>query len=346
MRILIYRLGSLGDTVMALPCFHLIRRAYPTAHITVLTNAPISGKAAPLEAVLQNSGLIDAVLHYPLGLRDPEKLLRLRATLHQQRFDLLISLTAPRGLMASIRDYLFFKACGISKIIGIPFAKRDLVCQQLADDSGFESEALRLLRRIHTLGHADLKDKHWHDLRLTPDEIAEAKRLLAEAGIEGKFFTASLGTKSPLKDWGAANWSRLLAELSSAHPGYSLVLLGSADEFEPSEMLLASWKGTRANLCGKTSARISAALLREARLFVGHDSGPMHLADAVDTRCLTIYSAQAPPGQWFPLGTEHINLYPRSFFDPQRTTDLDYQHRAISSITVNEVLLAIRRCLD
>jgi len=47
-RVLIYRLGSLGDTVAALPCFHLIERAFPDAERLVLTNVPVSTKAAPL----------------------------------------------------------------------------------------------------------------------------------------------------------------------------------------------------------------------------------------------------------------------------------------------------------
>lgn len=346
MRILVYRLGSLGDTVVALPCFRLIRHLHPHARITVLTNTPVSGKAAPLESVLQNTGLIDDVVHYPPGLRHPGKLLLLWSTLRAQRFDLLISLTASRGLLSSIRDYFFFKTCDISKIIGIPFARYDLIRQPLADGTGFEPEAERLLRRIGTLGSADLGDKQSYDLGLTAEENAEAKRLLAEKAISGKFIAASLGTKSPLKDWGTENWSTLLEKLSRAWPGYALVLLGSADELARSESLLASWEGSRANLCGQTSPRVSAALLREARLFVGHDSGPMHLAAAVGTRCVTIYSAQSPPGQWFPFGKGHINLYPFAFFDPQRTTDPGHQRQAISSIRVDDVLAAVRRCLD
>ena len=74
MRILIYRLGSLGDTVIALPCFRLIRSRHPTAEITVLTNLPVSGKAAAIEAVLENTGLVDRFIPYPVGLRDPKKL--------------------------------------------------------------------------------------------------------------------------------------------------------------------------------------------------------------------------------------------------------------------------------
>jgi len=128
-RILVYRLGSLGDTVVALPCFRLIRKTYPPARITVLTNIPVSGKAAPLESILENTGLIDAIIPYPLGLRDAHALLQLRAQIAREKFDLVISLAAARGRAASIRDYLFFRACGIRKIVGIPWSRRDLVCE-------------------------------------------------------------------------------------------------------------------------------------------------------------------------------------------------------------------------
>ena len=54
--IVIYRLGSLGDTIVALPCFHAITRAHPGAERIVLTNFPVSAKAAPLEGILGGSG--------------------------------------------------------------------------------------------------------------------------------------------------------------------------------------------------------------------------------------------------------------------------------------------------
>lgn len=344
MRILIYRLGSLGDTIVALPAFRIVRQAFPTARITVLTNAPVSGKAAPLESILENTGLIDAIVPYPVGLRDPRRLARLISTLRQQRFDLAISLTAARGFAASCRDYLFLKACGISSVLGIPFAARDLHCREQAGEL-YEPETARLLRRVQALGCADLHDRSWFDLALTPEETAEARRLLAEAKIGGKFIVASIGTKSPLKDWGIENWKQLLAALGREHPGVTLVLLGSADEAAASEELLRSWPGHGVHFCGQTSPRVSAALLREAALFLGHDSGPMHLADAAGTRCVTIYAAQAPPGQWFPSGPGHLNLYPRAFYDPSQVHDPAHQRRALASITVDNVLAAVRHCL-
>jgi len=345
MRILIYRLGSLGDTVLALPCFHLIRASYPTAHITVLTNAPVSGKAAALASILDGTGLIDAVIPYPIGLRNRAQLVQLRSRLKAGRFDQVISLTAARGLRASLRDYLFFKMCGIRQVTGIPFRRRDMVCLRLREGTLHESEAERLLRRIRSLGSVDLQESKWVDLHLTVEEKAQATRLLEVAGIEKKFLALSLGTKSPLNDWGMHNWTSLLEKLSGEFPELGLILLGSGDEFTAGQTLLQNWNGPRANLCGKTSPRTSAAVLAQAALYVGHDSGPLHLAAAAGTRCVGIYSARFPPGQWFPIGRGHVTLYPHSFYDRNRSSDPEHQHRALASIQVDDVLTAIRHQL-
>jgi ADP-heptose:LPS heptosyltransferase len=342
-RILIYRLGSLGDTVVALPCFRLIRSRHPDAEIAVLTNIPVSGKAAPLEAILENTGLADRFIPYPVGLRNPRKLAALRRQIAAEKFDLVISLTAARGLVASIRDYLFFRACGIPKIIGIPFRRRDLHC--VAQNGVYENEAIRLLRRIGWEKAGEPEDGR--DLTLTVNERIAAAGLLEKAGIRAPFIVASVGTKSPLKDWGVENWRRLLTGLAREFSDHGLVLLGSPDESARSDELAQAWTGPRVNLCGTTSPRVSAAILAEARLFVGHDSGPMHLAAAVGAPVVAIFSAQSRPGQWFPGGSTRMTvLYPTEFFDPRRMEDPDHQRAAISSITVEKVASAAKSCLS
>ena len=345
MRILVYRLGSLGDTVLALPCFHLIREKYPDSHVTVLTNAPVSGKAAPLESILAGTGLIDEVLHYPVGLRDPKQLAELRETLRAGKFDLAVSLAAARGWLASVRDFIFFKSCRISRVIGIPFSRRDLHCQHRQEEKLYESEAERLARRVSALGKVDLNDRKWFDLRLTAEERAEAEQLLSSHGIVGPFIVASLGTKTPLNDWGMPNWREFLRQLRAAHPGLGLVLLGSADEAARCNELQAAWKDPSANLCGKTTPRLSAAVLERAKLFVGHDSGPMHLAAAAGAPCVAIFSARCEPGKWFPVGTGNAPLYPIEFWDERRSDDLSYQQQALASITPAQVVAAAESLL-
>ena len=68
-RVLIYRLGSLGDTVVALPAFHLVAQAFPEAERRLLTNFPVQAKAAPAAAVLEGTGTVSGYFCYAKGSR-------------------------------------------------------------------------------------------------------------------------------------------------------------------------------------------------------------------------------------------------------------------------------------
>ena len=76
--IVIYRLGSLGDTIVALPCFTAVTRLFPNARKVLLTNKPISTKAAPIESILgAGTGFFDTSIAYPVGTRSPGALFAL-----------------------------------------------------------------------------------------------------------------------------------------------------------------------------------------------------------------------------------------------------------------------------
>ena len=66
-RILIYRLGSLGDTAAMLPGFHLIARAFPDAERVLLTNIHGNGKASTIESILEGTDLVHGSIAYPRG---------------------------------------------------------------------------------------------------------------------------------------------------------------------------------------------------------------------------------------------------------------------------------------
>ncbi len=73
----VYRLGGVGDIVVGLLALHLIARAFPDAERMMLTNWPVSSKAAAAERTLANSGLLHRHVAYPVGLRDPYVIHRL-----------------------------------------------------------------------------------------------------------------------------------------------------------------------------------------------------------------------------------------------------------------------------
>jgi ADP-heptose:LPS heptosyltransferase len=301
--VLVFRIGSLGDTIVALPCFHRIARSFPDARRVLLTNIPTSQKAATVESVIGNSGLVHEVIHFSAPPRRVHELLSLSARIRRTRAKTLVYI-ADRRLFPTLRDVLYFRACGIRQVIGAPLS-RDL--RRLRVDPGtgnFEREAERLARCLAPLGPINLHDPGAWDLHLLPEEQHAADAALAPLGGRD-FIAVSIGTKWQVNDWGDTNWAALLRLLSAEWANQALVFFGAGDEFDRSARLAAAWRGPTLNLCGRLLPRASAAALRRALVFLGHDSGPMHLASAVGVTCVAIFGNLYPPRRWHPIGQHH-----------------------------------------
>lgn len=342
-RVLIYRLGSIGDTAVALPALTLVARRFPTAERRMLTNFPVNGKAAPVGMVLNGTGLVHGYLHYPKGNRNPTELLALARAIRAWAPDALVYLTPPRGRLAVLRDAAFFKLCGIKHLIGVPWFARHQRHARTDGNQLFESEADRLLRCLQALGTVDTTESALWDLVLSADERESAMRLLAEASVRSPYLVACIGTKADTNDWGIENWTQTFKRLRTALPGWSLVLVGAQDERALSDRLLSVWQGSGVNLCGRTTPREAAAVMEKAEIFVGHDSGTMHLAAAVSTPAVAVFSARNRPGVWFPHGSRNRVIYHQTeCFGCRRVSCEEFQKKCIMSITVDEVLSAIR----
>lgn len=340
-RVLIFRLGSLGDTVVALPCFHLLARRFPGAERRVLTNMPGHQKAPPLQAVLGDTGLVHGYLEYPAHVAWWRKSGSLRQEIRAFRPDVLIYLAPARTPVQLLRDWLFFRLCGIRRIEGIPWRRRDRTCQRLG--GGYEYEAQRLARCLGFLGDARLQAPASWSLRLQPGEMTRAEALLAPLPPGLPALALGVGTKIPVKEWGEANWKGLLQTLRATHGHWGLLLLGSAEERALSARVAEGWPGPVVNLCGDLSPRESAAALRRASRFLGQDSGPMHLAAAMGLPCVAIFSARDRPGVWFPYGEAHRVLYHDLPCANCKLEVCEAKAKAcITSITVEEVAAAFR----
>lgn len=338
-RILVYRLGSLGDTVMALPCFHKVKESFPDADITLLTNRPVAAKAAPLETVLGKHYFFDRVLDYPVGTRNPLVLATLIRQIRSLNIDTVVNITPVRSERSVKRDWWFFRVAGIRRFIG--FADEPVkALNRLTDET--EWEAIRLARRLSPLGPIDLKDDQYWDLRLTDPERHQADQALRELPAHSPIIAVSIGTKNQSNDWEMDNWLGLFGQLRLALPNWQLVLIGAAEEAERSSRILGAWGQGGLNLCGKVAPRVSAAILKRASVFVGHDSGPMHLAACVGTPCVGIFSARNLPRQWYPRGDANRIIYHR----PECAgcgleVCIEQRKKCILSITVDEVQQAI-----
>jgi heptosyltransferase III len=346
-RVLIYRLGSLGDTLIALPALHLVARAFPQAERRMLTNIPVNVKAPPAAAILESTGLVDGFFRYAVGARSFNDLARLWWTLRRWKPDVLVYLGSARGVGSAQRDERFFRLCGIRRIIGMPVTAEMQKNRWDEAEQVLEPEATRLVRNIAELGDGQLEDPESWDLHLTSSEKARADAALGPVGGM-PVIAVSVGTKVQSKDWGRENWRALLGRVAELYPGYGLALSGAPEESEASEFAAELWTaGPVVNLCGKLTPRESAAAFRRARLFVGHDSGPMHLAVAVQTPCVAIFAARNKPRVWFPYGRQHRVVYHQTnCWGCGLETCTTERKRCLTSITVDEVVAEIRAVLN
>lgn len=320
--VVIYRLGSLGDTIVSLPCFHAIARATPGTQRIALTNVPVSSKAAPLEGILGGSGLIDGRVAYPVGTRSFKALWDVRRQLKASGADTLYYLTPARGLAAAWRDWLFFKLCGFKRVIGAPLTP-DLQRNRVVNEAGhLERECVRLARCLVRLGPIDLQDRRMWDLNLTPQERQQAGALITPLS-EHPFLAINMGGKVAKNDWGIGNWLHLLQALSASQPALGLLIVGAAEDNERAQQIAQVWQGSVVNGCGQLSPRESAAAMEGAALFIGHDSGPMHLAAAMGVKCIGLFGDNNPPAKWHPFGQGNTAIH---------------DMRGVTLITVEQVL--------
>jgi heptosyltransferase-3 len=330
-RVVIYRLGSLGDTVVALPCFHKVQQTWPDAERIVLTNFPVSSMAAPLEVILREGGLIHEAVAYPVGTRSIAELWRLAAHLRSLKADVLVYLTPARGLSNAFRDWLFFKLCGFKHIVGTPLSDDLQRCREIVPGSATqtrveERECERLARCLQALGPIDLSDPDVWDLRLSQRELNVGDEVLAPFAATA-YFAINMGGKAKEKDWGLANWTMLMRKLSEAYPGDGLLIIGAAEDSERAQHIADVWEGPVIDACGRLSPRESAAAMRHAGAFIGHDSGPLHLAAAAGVRCVGLFGHLNEPRRWHPPGPQHRIIHCMS---------------GLEAITVAEVLSAVR----
>jgi heptosyltransferase III len=313
-RILVFRVGHLGDTIVALPAIWAIRRAFQNAHITLLSNQYSSAIRVSPEHVLPAQGLIDDILKYPSsnGRRNMLGLFRLWLLLRSRRFDTLVYLAPRLRKPRSVRrDLRFFQLAGINRVIG------DKGFEPLPPKGETESlpvvehEVDHLLRRLF-LSDVPIPERREVNIDLALTEVEHSTagawlgRQVPAEFLRSKFVGFGPGSKCSSKIWPENRFVDVGCHLIKELNIYPIVFGGPEDR-QLGDRLIAAW-GRGANAAGKVPVRLSAAILASCELYVGNDTGTMHLAAAVGTRCVVAMAAVDWPGRWNPYGSGHTVL--------------------------------------
>lgn len=315
-RVLVYRIGSIGDMAVALPALKSLRAWAGGARLILLCQCTTSSRFSIARALVEGSGLVDGFVEYGhwkgtlSKIKNFAEAVRLLVRLRALRLGCVVYLaSAPRPWKALVRDRAFFRLAGIRRWIGFEDDFRDLGYIAGGGVTRVARESEALLARLTAAGIPT--EGAVPELRLGAREDEEvaawlAKQADAPDSSAARWVSIGANSNRPLLVWPEDRFlelGRWLWERWRLWP----VAVGGAEDADQARRLVAGW-GRGFVAAGQLSVRASARVIERSALFVGNDSGPMHLAASVGRRCVAIFPARHPPGRWEPWGEGHVVL--------------------------------------
>jgi len=340
MKLLVRATNWMGDAVMSIPALEAIRGRWPQAEIAIL--------ARPVVAELYaGQGFADRVLVFDHAGRHRGVWgrARLAAELRRERFDIALLLQnafeaawlvwraripVRIGYNRDARGFLLTRALDVPQPGEIP-----------AHESFYYLELLRRAGWIERLGpRGEIR------LRIEADAREQAEDVLRRAGARAGALRIAF---APGASYGSAKcWlperyaelaDRLIAEFDA-----DVILFGTAAERSIVQRIVAAMRHRPVALVGETRAGELPALLAQCRLFIGNDSGAMHVAAAAGLPVVGIFgptdaAGTAPVTRQFRLVREPVSCSPCFL----RHCPVD--HRCMRRVEVNAVYEAAREWL-
>ncbi|MEY2480198.1 MAG: hypothetical protein QOI04_1125 [Verrucomicrobiota bacterium] len=309
-RILVYRIGQLGDTIVALPAMWAIRENFPDAKLTLLCDQHPHSNYVLASDLLQGAGIFDDFFAYPVekgGTSSPRRAAELLRKLREQKFDTLAYLApSARGPARVQRDKWFFRAAGISNFIGMTgfprFQKRDA----RAPLATVPRESELLLLRLRESGLRVSLQNPRFDLGFGQSEEHEVSQWLrSQTQSDGgrQWIAVGPGSKMPAKQWPLERYDEVVRDLIASFDIWPVVF-GGAEDREIGEGLVERWSRGY-NAAGSLGVRAAGVALKNCLLYLGNDTGTMHLAAAAAVRCVAVFSSRERPGVWYPAGSDN-----------------------------------------
>lgn len=305
---LIVRLDEIGDMVMTAPFLRELRRNLPEAWLTLVVK-PSNCNLVELCPYVDEVLTYDRRSHGWLSqFRRHGRALQLAwRHLGPRRFDLAV---LPRwNTDLDHGTFLVYYSgapwrVGYSEKVSELKQRRnkgfDRLLTDVLDHNALQHEVQRNLDVLRFLG-AKVQDAQL-ELWVGEDDEAFARRILHEARVQPRELVVGLspsGGNSPLKEWPTGRFIELGRRLQEQFGSHLLVIGGPGEETLGREIEREIGSSVT-NAVGKTTLRQMAALLKACHLYVGSDSGPMHVAAAVGTPVVALFGASCPHcfGPW------------------------------------------------
>jgi lipopolysaccharide heptosyltransferase II len=334
-KILLIRLRRIGDIVMTTPAITAIRQALPRASLSYVVEQPF-------RRLVEGNPALDEVLVVP-----PHQgffsFLGFVRRIRRARYDLAIDFHGgPRASRmawlsgAKLKAGYELKHKGFLYDVRVPRSRRGAPVHSVENH-------LNLVRAAGVP-----IEEPWPPLFLPPatrEEGERIERLWTDHSLRGaKAVVLHIGAGNAFRDWGARNLA-LLAERLAGLPNVRVVLLGAAQDVSRSEAIRKDRPAGIFSLAGKLNLIELREVIARAALFVGPDSGPMHIAATTRTPIIALFGPTLPAhfAPWQGRATViEKSLDCRPCKQRRCLTD---DFRCLRTITVDEVFAACLRLL-
>ncbi len=282
-RLLVIKIGALGDAVLAIPSLKAIKKKFASAHVTCLV-----GREA--EVVLRRCPFVDELIvcDFRNKHRGVRGLGRLGKLLLRRRFDSVIDFQ--NNKKSHLLGYLSFAA----KRYGYDNGKWGFFLNRKAVDSRAPMDPVRHQFQVLEMLGIDYRGE---ELELWPsaEDRAHARRFLEEGGWKGQPLVGLNIGASPrwrTKHWPVEHFAELCGRLEER--GFAVVLTGSRADAGRAQKILKKTPVRPLCAVARTSFLQLAALMESMSVFVTGDSAPMHAAAAMKTPFVALFGPTDP----------------------------------------------------
>ena len=306
-RVLAVRLDNIGDVIMLGPSLRCLREALPDAEITLLAS-PAGAQVAPLLPWIDDVIVHRAVWQDVGGNPNPEPARHheLVGMLKQRPFDAALIFTSfsqsphPPGYACYLAGIPI--RMGQSKEFGGAILSQEV--KPLPDET---HQVDRNLFLLESAGFP-VSDRELF-LDIPKDAQKRADGMLAQEGIDplSPFVVMAPGASCAARRYDLVRAALVMKRLPW-RTGLPVAVVGSARETELFDSFLRNGEEDVVSLVGQTSIPELAAVIKRAALVIANNSGPMHIADAVRTPMVVLYSGTEYESQWRPRSAEAVLL--------------------------------------
>lgn len=288
--ILLLRPDHMGDVLMATPAIVALKKRFSDARITVVVKEANRG-------LISLPGIADSVIgvdlpwvvgHKGIGRQWPYLLKKIKE-LRKEKFDLAID------LKGDLRNIILIFLLGAKERVSYAVrGGRFLLTREVKFQPGIRHEVERNLDIIKATnllgGDADEKQLCYEAM---PAKEIEIEKTLEKLFPQGKkLIGIHPGANSRSKLWPPAYFAGLVDRIEKEALGHAIIFAGPLDGGIIQE-LKASLK-SRPVILDNLSFEDMASFFKKLDIFIGNDSGPFHLAEAVGTRVITVFGATFP----------------------------------------------------